>query len=130
MTSWIRPCRGAAVATALAIGVAIGLVSLPSRADDTVVPKAVELPAVLTLDEALQIFRERSLDILIAEASVMSAEGDEKIAGAIYNPNVSLGYGRVLNYNPSVVCPPSGSGCSANQWSAGIGHARFCVMVA
>ncbi len=119
MTSWIRPCRGAAVATALAIGVAIGLVSLPSQADETVVPKAVELPPLLTLDQALQIFRERSLDILIAEASVMSAEGDEKIAGAIYNPNVSLGYGRVLNYNPVSVCG-AGNGCSANQYSAGI----------
>jgi cobalt-zinc-cadmium efflux system outer membrane protein len=122
MTSLIRLCRGVAVATALATG----LVSPPSRADDTVVPKSVELPAVLTLDQALEIFHARSLDVLIAEASVMSAEGDVSIAGAVYNPNVSLGYGRVLNYNTNLACAsttpgaPPLPGCSANQYSAGI----------
>jgi cobalt-zinc-cadmium efflux system outer membrane protein len=115
MTSLIRLCRGVAIATALATC----LVSLPSRAEDTVVPKSIELPAVLTLDQALEIFHGRSLDVLIAEASVMSAEGDVSIAGAVYNPNVSLGYGRVLNYNPVAVCG-AGNGCSANQYSAGI----------
>ena len=48
------------------------------------------LPDTVTLDDALRIFRERGLDLLIADAAVVNAEGDQKIAGAVPNPNFSL----------------------------------------
>ena len=48
------------------------------------------LPDTVTLDDALKIFRQRGLDLLIADAAVNNAEGDLKIAGAVPNPNWSL----------------------------------------
>ena len=48
------------------------------------------LPDTVTLDDALKIFRQRGLDLLIADAAVTGAEGDLKIAGAVPNPNWSL----------------------------------------
>jgi len=48
------------------------------------------LPEAVTLDEALKIFRQRGLDLLMADAAVMCAEGDLKSAGAVPNPNWSL----------------------------------------
>jgi cobalt-zinc-cadmium efflux system outer membrane protein len=79
-----------------------------------VVPPPVALPAQLSLDEALGIFRQRGFDLLIAEAAVQSAEADTHVAGAVPNPIANLGYGRVLNYDASC------DGCSANQWTAGV----------
>jgi cobalt-zinc-cadmium efflux system outer membrane protein len=82
-----------------------------SRAD--VVPEPPRLPAMLTLDEALRIFRERGLDLLIADATVYGAEGDVKVAGAIPNLGLAYSYSHAFNYNPMVVCPPSSGGeCS------------------
>ena len=45
-----------------------------------------QLPAVLTLRQALEIFRARGFDLLVAEANVASASGDLTIAGALPNP--------------------------------------------
>src|SRR5260370_1351422 len=56
-----------------------------AHADD-VVPPGTELPPTLSLDEALRIFRNRRLDLSIAEAPTPSAEGTVKIAGAIPHP--------------------------------------------
>ena len=53
------------------------------------VSAAPTLPAVLTLRQALDIFRERGFDLLVAEASVRSAEGDLAIAGSVANPGFS-----------------------------------------
>src|SRR5258708_11353211 len=81
----------------------------PSRADG-VIPPPVELPPQLALDQAIQILKTKSLDVLIAEAAVKSAEGDLGIAGMVPNPAVSGAYGRVL--------PPytgACNGCSADQ---------------
>ena len=89
----------------------------PARAE--IVPAPIELPRLLTLDDALQLFRARGFDLLIADAAVSSAEGDRRIAGAVPNPIVNLGYGRLLGYDPSAVSPPC-SGCSANQWTVGL----------
>jgi cobalt-zinc-cadmium efflux system outer membrane protein len=50
----------------------------------------VHLPDTLTPDEALQIFRQHGLDLLIADAAVIAAEGDVKIAGTVPNPSWSL----------------------------------------
>jgi len=63
----------------------------PARAADVPEP---ELPASLTLERALQIFRVRGLDLLIAEAQIESAAGDVRIAGAIANPSIGAGYSR------------------------------------
>ncbi|HTQ42812.1 MAG TPA: TolC family protein, partial [Polyangiaceae bacterium] len=86
----------------------------PSGAD--VVPQPVELPQQLTMDQAVQILRTKSLDLLIAEAAVRNAEGDVGVAGAVPNPAINLGYGRVLPPYNENGCP----GCSANQWTVGV----------
>ena len=75
------------------------LVARDARADGQV-PPTTELPAVLSLADAIRIFRARGLDLLIAEAAVQSAEGDVDVAGAVPNPVGTAGYGRVLNYDP------------------------------
>src|SRR5208337_3760106 len=103
-----------AAPTAIALGfLAVCLVfGRPAGAD--VIPQPVELPLQLTLDQSVQILRSRSLDLLIAEASVRNAEGDVGVAGFVPNPALNVGYGRVLNYDPST----SGcTGCSADQWT-------------
>jgi cobalt-zinc-cadmium efflux system outer membrane protein len=90
----------------------------PSRADG-VIPQPVELPPQLALDQAIQILKTKSLDVLIAEAAVKSAEGDLGVAGAVPNPAITGGYGRVLPpYNPANAqnCP----GCSADQFTIGL----------
>ena len=97
------------------VGNACLLASLEARADGPV-PPATDLPPVLSMAEALQIFRARGLDLLIAEAAVKSAEGDVGVAGAVPNPVVNGGYGRVFNYEPL----PSCSQCSSNYWAVGL----------
>lgn len=56
------------------------------------------LPPRLTLADATRIFRERGLDLLIADAAVASAEGDLRAAGAVANPQLSAQYGRSKTY--------------------------------
>lgn len=111
-----RALRVAAGVVALVASMSIGM-GREARADG-VVPPPTDLPAVLSLDESLKIFRERGLDLLIAEAAVKSAEGDVGSAGAVPNPVINGGYGRVLNYDTNS-CPPGG-GCSANVWQIGL----------
>lgn len=53
-------------------------------------PPPVQLPDTVDLDRALQIFRQHGLDLLIADAQVVGAEGDLKIAGAVPNPNFQI----------------------------------------
>ena len=85
------------------------------------VPPPVELPQQLSLPQALQYLRTRSLDLLISEAAVENAEGDVKVAGAVPNPAVTIGYGRLFGYNPDQVCQSAGfTGCSADTYQAGI----------
>ncbi|HYM59770.1 MAG TPA: TolC family protein, partial [Thermoanaerobaculia bacterium] len=62
---------------------------------------------VLTLDEALRIFRTRGFDLLIADTAVESAQGDVIIAGARANPQISLSRGMSANYDPRLC-----AGCS------------------
>src|ERR1700733_8333201 len=105
---------------------AISVVFLFSRrAAAEGVPQAVEIPQQLSLDQSIQILRTRSLDLLIAEAAVRNAEGDEGVAGAVPNPALSLWYGRVLPpYNPSATVPGTSQlqcpGCSANEYTVGL----------
>lgn len=83
----------------------------PARANP--VPEPTRLPEMVTLDDALKIFRQRGLDLLIADAAVYSAEGDVKLAGAVPNPNWQAGYYRLLFQNNIFE--------THNGWFAGIG---------
>jgi outer membrane protein, heavy metal efflux system len=73
------------------------------------------MPSVLTMDEALRLFRERGFDLLIAEAQAAAAEGDVTSAGAVPNPQLSGSVGHSFNYDPGAC-----TGCSANSWSVGL----------
>jgi cobalt-zinc-cadmium efflux system outer membrane protein len=105
---------------------------------DTTPPKASEggpelpppedLPQLLRLEDALKVFRARGFGILLAEAAVVSAEGVERAASYVANPQLNAGYGRVLNYPTNGVCPGTGTGptnpaingCSADQYTIGL----------
>ena len=76
---------------------------------------ALALPSVLTMDEALRLFRERGFDLLIADAQVAAARGDLATAGALANPQLSGSVGRTFQYD-AATCP----GCSATSWSVGL----------
>jgi cobalt-zinc-cadmium efflux system outer membrane protein len=54
-------------------------------------PPPVTLPDTVTLDVALDLFRQRGLDLLLADAQVAGAEADVASAGAVPNPTWSLG---------------------------------------
>lgn len=85
-----------------------------------VVPQHVELPAQLSLDQSIQILRTHSIDVLIAEASVRSAEGDVGIAGAVPNPAVNAGIGRAFGSYDPTTCNRGGGGCSNDQYTVGL----------
>ena len=72
-------------ASVVLVAVALGGVA---RAQPEATP--LVLPDTVTLPDALKIFRQRGIDLLIADAAVSSAEGDLKVAGAVPNPNWSL----------------------------------------
>jgi hypothetical protein len=113
----VRSTRFSALFMALAM-----ILSSTARADGDVVPPSIELPQVLGLDEALRIFRSRGLDLLIAEASVRSAEGAVKIAGAPSggNPVVSASLGNAFTYVPNqAVCNQNGAVCT--PWVVNLG---------
>jgi cobalt-zinc-cadmium efflux system outer membrane protein len=73
------------------------------------------VPAQLHLPDALRLFREHGLDLILAEAAVEAARGDTLLASAAPNPAFSGGVGR------SFACSNSaGADCSALAWSVGI----------
>jgi outer membrane protein, heavy metal efflux system len=76
---------------------------------------ADDIAAPLTLDTALQRFRSLAFDLIIADASIASAEAEVTVASAIANPSLSLSRGRSSTYDPSR-CP----GCSNTSTSAGL----------
>jgi cobalt-zinc-cadmium efflux system outer membrane protein len=76
---------------------------------------AEDIPAPLTLDAALQRFRTRAFDLIIAEASIASATADVTVAGATPNPSLSLSRGSSSTYDPSLC-----AGCSNTSISAGL----------
>jgi outer membrane protein TolC len=55
------------------------------------------LPAEMSLKQALDLFSHHGLDLLIAEASVEGAQGDQRAAGALKNPLASFGMGPGLD---------------------------------
>jgi cobalt-zinc-cadmium efflux system outer membrane protein len=91
--------------------VSLVLVVLGARREARAAASPVRLPARLTLDEALRIFREHGLDLIIAEAAVDSAEGDVTSAGAVANPALGLSFTHAFTYRPD--SPDPASSCSA-----------------
>ena len=95
------------------------LLALPVRGQAPQPAPAAEeggaLPSQLTLPEALRLFRERGLDLLLADAIQQSAVGDAEIAGAVQNPSLTGSIGRSFNYDPRT-CPE----CSALQLGVGL----------
>jgi outer membrane protein, heavy metal efflux system len=80
------------------------------------VPEPPQLPERVTFDDALRIFRERGLDLLIAEASVRSAEGDARIAHSFNNPSFSAGGAYTWDLaTPAINCP------SCSPWTYSVG---------
>lgn len=117
-----RPPRSGFLLPALLTFASIA-VSPPCRADN-VVPAAVELPATLTLQDALALFHKRGLDLLIADAATRNAEGAVMIAGAVANPVVTTGIGNALTYSTSHYsmsnCLASGATCPPWIYNVGI----------
>ena len=113
------------VRTAIVLALLAGCLAAagPARAEG--IPQPVAIPQQLSLDQSIQILRTKSLDVLIAEAAVKQAEGDVGVAGAVPNPAINLGYGRVLPpYDPSGVKDNKGNpvcpGCSADSFTVGL----------
>ena len=77
-------------------------------------PATTDIPRHLTLDDALQIFRERGFDLLLADAATAGAKGDLRLAQAFPNPVVGAGAGHTFNYNPGC------AGCSATPINASV----------
>ena len=75
-----------------------------------------EVPSHLRLSDALRLFREHGLDLILAEAAVEGARGDTLLASAAPNPSFSGGVGR------SFACSSNQgtTDCSALAWSVGI----------
>ena len=75
-------------------------------------PSPVELPAHLSLEQAMETFRTHGLDMLIADAAVLGAQGDLRAAGAIPNPQLSTNFGHVFNYSAANTARMPCVGCS------------------
>jgi cobalt-zinc-cadmium efflux system outer membrane protein len=88
-----------------------------AAAADIVLPAAAELPRVLTLDDALRIWRAHGLDVLLAEAAVKTSEGAVLIAGAIPNPVATATAANAFTYqwtkSGDFDCNYDGAVCSA-----------------
>jgi cobalt-zinc-cadmium efflux system outer membrane protein len=82
-------------------------------------PPPQDMPQMVRLEDALRVFRSRGFGVLLAEASVVNAEGVERAAAYVPNPQLNVGYGRVLNYSSNGADCPAG-GCSPNQFTVGL----------
>ncbi|CAN5329035.1 hypothetical protein BH09MYX1_BH09MYX1_55140 [soil metagenome] len=86
----------------IAIAIAVALIAIASR---TRAEEAAPIvPKSLTLEATLKIVHARSFDLLLADASVVHAEGDVLAAGAVANPSVSFSAGPAINYAPPASC--------------------------
>ena len=87
-------------------------------------PPAADLPHLLTLDDALRIWREHGLDLLIAEAAVKTSEGAVLIAGAIQNPVANASVMNAFTYQWTKAgdadCNKNGAVCTPWGYSFGL----------
>jgi cobalt-zinc-cadmium efflux system outer membrane protein len=93
-----------------AVSVLVSLLVSPASAFAREPDGEFEMPSHLHFADALKIFREHGLDLILAEAAVESARGDTLLAGSAPNPAFSAGVGR------SFAC----YGCSDLAWSFGV----------
>src|SRR5580658_3218805 len=124
-TAWYKRCFGAPLMSArsvvlmllsvVTLSIALGGVARAQQ----IVPAATELPQTLSLDEALRIFRQRGLELLIAEANVRSEEGAVKIANAVPNPVASTSVGNAITYS-TTNCLTAGAECSPWIYNVGV----------
>jgi cobalt-zinc-cadmium efflux system outer membrane protein len=99
---------------ALAFAFAFAFAPALARAEDIPhPPPPTQLPALVTLSDADRLFHSNGLDLLVADASVVHAEGDLLMARAVQNPVVTAGVGYAFAYGPPVACV----GCSPWQIS-------------
>ena len=80
----------------------------------TALALAADLPRVLSLDEAVRIFKERGFDLLLADAQAAAAQADQESAGALANPQLSGGVSHSFGYDAQC------AGCSANGVTLGL----------
>lgn len=85
----------------------------PSLADQAAPSAVPELPPRLTLTRALELFEQRGYDLLAADANIAQAVGNRIAAGAVPNPNLTLGAGR------NFLCASS-QDCSVISYSVGL----------
>ncbi len=86
---------------------------------------SITLPQMVTMDEALRVFRASGFDVLLAEAQIQAAEADLRTARSVPNPTLNGGVGKSFNYDPKAACLNSTtntveSGCSDISWTVGI----------
>jgi outer membrane protein, heavy metal efflux system len=101
-----------ALTTRHGVAILLVLAGAPMARGAEVPPPEPALPARLALGEALRIFKERGLDLLIAEAAVAGAEADVRSAGAVQNPLLSGSLGKSWSCGPG--------GCPGPAWGAGL----------
>jgi outer membrane protein, heavy metal efflux system len=82
--------------------------------EEPAVPPPPDIPKHLTLDEAVDIFRTRGFDLLLADAAAAGARGDLRAAQAFPNPLLATSGGHSFTYDASC------HGCSASQVTANI----------
>ena len=75
----------------LVLPIALSIVLATSAVAAPGAPEELVLPATLSLEDAVRIFRAHGYDLLIADSLVKSAEGDLASAAAIPNPTFSAG---------------------------------------
>lgn len=119
--------RRARLLTALTLAPFSPLPGAAAGAAEPEVPRAPAspvLPAELPLAEAVARFRAGGLDLLLADAAALSAEGDLLAAAAVRNPTLSAGAGPTFNYRAAI---PGCVGCQdfGAQWSVADNSALF-----
>lgn len=96
----------------------------PAAHADNVIPPPPELPATLTLDDALKMFHQRGLDLLLADANTRMSEGQLRAAGAVQNPVLSGSVGESFTYSNTNYsknnCYANGAQCSPWIFNVGI----------
>jgi len=75
------------------------------------------IPSPLSLPQALELFKSRGFDLLLADAAVANAEGDVRIASAFPNPALAASGGHTFSYDPNR-CPEPG--CSDTPWAGSL----------
>ena len=96
------------------------LMILPLSPPAIQAPLPPDLPARLTLEEALDRFRHKGFDLLIADAAVRQAQGELQSSGALPSPVLSFSAGRTKGYDPTA----AGPGASDKSYGVGISDAN------